>query len=157
MSVRVRFPPEAQRGRADVLPLCALFRYQWLNLHSYFRNTKNTARTRQKKAAMWFQWRASPLKMKVTTTVNTTKDTTSWMTFSCRRLNGPPLPEKPRRLAGTWAQYSKKASPQEKRMTRIRGQLVEIFISWSFRWPYHANVMNMLESTNRRTVPIAFI
>ena len=43
----------------------------------YFRNTKNTARTRQRKAAMWFQWSASPLKRKVTMTVNTIKDTTS--------------------------------------------------------------------------------
>lgn len=96
---------------------------------SYFRNTKKTASTRQTNAAMWFQWRASPLKRRVTTKVKTMRETTSWITFSCIRLNGPPLPEKPRRLAGTWAQYSKNASPQEKRMTKMSGQLVETFIS----------------------------
>ena len=51
------------------------------------------------------------------------------MTLSCMRLNGPPLPLKPMRLAGTVRQYSKKAIPQEKRMTQINGQPVEIFIS----------------------------
>lgn len=95
----------------------------------YFRNTKKTARTRHTKAARWFQWRASPLKRRVTTKVKTMRETTSWITFSCIRLNGPPLPVNPRRLAGTWAQYSKNASPQEKRMTRMSGQLVETFIS----------------------------
>lgn len=96
---------------------------------SYFRKTKKTARTRHTKAARWFQWRDSPLKRRVTTKVKTMRETTSWITFSCIRLNGPPLPLKPRRLAGTWAQYSKNASPQEKRMTRMSGQLVETFIS----------------------------
>ena len=93
---------------------------------SYFRKTKKTASTRQTNAAMWFQWRASPLKRRVTTKVKTMRETTSWITFSCIR---PPLPVNPRRLAGTWAQYSKNASPQEKRMTRMSGQLVETFIS----------------------------
>ena len=51
-------------------------------------------------------------------------------------------------------QYSKKAIPQEKRMTRISGQPVEIFISWSLRWPYQANVMNTFENRSMMIVQI---
>jgi len=60
-------------------------------------------------------------------------------------------------LAGTVRQYSKKAMPQEKRMTRISGQPVEIFISCSFRCPYQAKVIKMLEHTSIRMVQIACI
>ena len=74
-----------------------------------------------------------PLKRKVTTTVKTVREITSWMTLSCIRLKGPPLPWKPIRFAGTVRQYSKKAMPQENRMMRMSGQPVEIFISWSLR------------------------
>ena len=87
-----------------------------------------------------------------TMTVNTVSEITSWITFSCRRLKGPPLPVNPILLAGTVRQYSKNAIPQENRITRISGQPVEIFISDSFRWPYQANVMKMLENTSIRTV-----
>lgn len=96
---------------------------------SYFKNTKKTARIRQKKAAKWFHWSDWPLNITVTRTVNTVREITSWMIFSCIRLNGPPFSMYPILLAGTWAQYSRNATPHEKRMTRIRGQLVEIFIS----------------------------
>ena len=65
--------------------------------------------------------------------VNTVREITSWMTLSCIRLNGPPLPWKPIRFAGTVRQYSKKAMPHENRMMRMSGQPVEIFISWSLR------------------------
>ena len=34
---------------------------------------------------------------------------TSWTTFNCIREKGPPFPMNPKRLAGTWAQYSNKA------------------------------------------------
>ena len=90
--------------------------------------------------------------MNMTMTVKTVRDMTSWMTLSWRRLKGPPLPEKPMRLAGTVRQYSKKAIPQEKRITRISGQPVEIFISCSFRWPYQANVMKTFEHISMRMV-----
>ena len=60
-------------------------------------------------------------------------------------------------LAGTCAQYSKKATPHEKRITAISGQLEEIFISWSLRWPYQANVMNTFEAMSNIIVQMAFI
>ena len=123
----------------------------------YFRNTKNTAIIRQMKAARWFHCRPCPLNIKVTITVKTVSDMTSWMTFSCMRENGPPLPLKPILLAGTCAQYSKKATAHENMMTRIRGQPEEIFISWSLRCPYQANVMKMLEVIRRRIVQTALI
>ena len=89
--------------------------------------------------------------------VNTVSEMASWITLSCIILNGPPFPENPIRFAGTWAQYSKNASPHENRITRIKGHPVEIFISWSFRWPYHANVMNMFDVISSSTVSNAFI
>ena len=52
----------------------------------------------------------------VTNTVNTVRDTTSWITLSCMSENGPPLPSKPMRLAGTWHEYSGSASSHESRM-----------------------------------------
>lgn len=124
-----RKPYRKDTGGTPCAILFPVFSTEHLWGRSYFRNTKKTASTRQTNAAMWFQWRASPLKRRVTTKVKTMRETTSWITFSCIRLNGPPLPVNPRRLAGTWAQYSKNASPQEKRMTRMSGQLVETFIS----------------------------
>ena len=80
--------------------------------------------------------------------VKMVREITSWITFSSIRLKGPPFPWKPIRLAGTVRQYSKKAMPQEKRMMRMSGQPVEIFISCSFRCPYQANVMNTFENTS---------
>ena len=84
---------------------------------------------RQKNAAKWFHWSPCPLNMRVMITVNTVREITSWMTFSCMRLNGPPLSMNPILFAGTCAQYSRKATAHEKRITRISGQLDEIFIS----------------------------
>lgn len=84
--------------------------------------------------------------------MNITRVMTSWMIFNCIRLKGPPLPSNPKRLAGTWAQYSKKAIPHEKRMTPISGQWVLILASCSFRWPYQAKVINMLDKISRPIV-----
>lgn len=109
------------------------------------------------KAAKWFHCRGCPLKSKVTINVNTVSDMASCITLSCMRLNGPPLPSNPILFAGTWAQYSKKARPHEKRITRISGQLPEIFISWSLRCPYQANVMKIFDVIKRRIVQTAFI
>ena len=95
------------------------------------------------------------MNMTVTMSVKTVSDITSWMTLSCMMLNGPPLSMKPILLAGTCAMYSKSAIPHEKRITIISGQLFEIFISLSFRWPYHANVMKRLDTTNSNMVQTA--
>ena len=54
-------------------------------------------------------------------------------------------------------EYSNKATPHDARMIRINGQLVVIFISSSFRLPYHANVMKMLETTSIMIVRKPFI
>ena len=54
-------------------------------------NTKYTARIRQTKAAIWFQWKVWPLKTSMVKAVNTVSETTSWMTLSWIRLKGPPL------------------------------------------------------------------
>ena len=89
-------------------------------------------------------------------TVKTVSEITSWMTLSCMMLNGPPLSMKPILLAGTWAMYSKRAIPHENRMTMMRGQLFEIFISLSFRWPYHAKVMKRLDTIKSNIVQTAF-
>ena len=133
------------------------FLYMQIFLANYFKNTKKTAMIRQMKATRWFHCNACPLNMKVAMTVNTVREITSCITLSCIRLNGPPLASNPILLAGTCAQYSRNATPHEKSITSINGQLVDIFISWSLRWPYHAKVMNTLDAISRSIVQIAFI
>ena len=96
------------------------------------------------------------MNMTVTISVNTVSEITSWITFSCMMLNGPPLSMKPILLAGTCAMYSNSAIPHENRITMMSGQLLEIFISLSFRCPYHANVMNRLDITSSNMVQIPF-
>lgn len=76
------------------------------NHTNYFINTKYTAKTKQRKAARWFQCKDSPLNNKVENTVNTISVMTSWITFNCINVKGPPLPLNPSRLAGTWHEYS---------------------------------------------------
>ncbi len=44
--------------------------------------------------------------------------------------------------------------PHENRIMAYRGQLVEIPDVWSFKWPYHAKVMNTFETKRSRTVNI---
>ena len=90
-----------------------------------FINTKYTAATRQRAAAAWFQCSCSCWKIRLAMTANTTSETHSWITFNCTSENGPPLSTKPRRFAGTWQQYSKKAIIHEKAITRYSGQLVD--------------------------------
>ena len=75
------------------------------------------------KAATWFQWSDWPWKRKPTMRVKIVSEMTSWMTLSCTRVKGPPLPTKPMRLAGTAKQYSTNAMLQEKTMTAMSGQL----------------------------------
>ena len=78
----------------------------------------------------------------------TVNETTSWITFNCIKLKGPPCSLKPIRLAGIMKLYSSKATPHEAKIIRISGQSVVIFISSNLRFPYHAKVMNTLETTN---------
>ena len=119
----LRFPPEAQEGRLPPSLLCYCPSPQPLPQDKIAAGN-HAGRTRAALPVQFFPvfstehlWGRRYFRK------------TSWITFSCIRLNGPPLPVNPRRLAGTWAQYSKNASPQEKRMTRMSGQLVETFIS----------------------------
>ena len=55
---------------------------QRLGVPIYFKNTKNTASTRQAKAAMWFHWMGWPLKTNITMMVKTVREITSWITLS---------------------------------------------------------------------------
>lgn len=84
--------------------------------------TKNTAPTRQRKAATWFQWSFSPERKKTDMMVNTVRVITSCTTLSCIIENGPPFSTYPILLAGIMKQYSSRAIPQEKRITAKRGQ-----------------------------------
>ena len=42
-----------------------------------------------------------------------------WIALLCINENGPPLPKKPIRLAGTWQEYSAKAITQENSTTAV--------------------------------------
>ena len=61
--------------------------------------------------------------------INTTSVITSCIIFNCMRVNGPPKALNPILFAGTCAQYSRNATPHEKKITPMSGQLDEIFIS----------------------------
>jgi hypothetical protein len=70
---------------------------------------------------------------------------TSWITFNWTRVNGPPSSWKPIRLAGTWKQYSKKATPQLMRIIANMDGCKELFFPKKRRCPYQAIVMKVLE------------
>ena len=118
---------------------------------NHFINTKYTARIKQRKAARWFQCKDSPLNNKVENTVNTISVITSWITFNCINVKGPPFPLNPSRLAGTWHEYSARAISQENNITPYNGQLLITLVSCNFKCPYHANVMNIFETINNET------
>src|SRR5688572_1760702 len=82
-------------------------------------------------------------------TTNTSSVITSWRILSCAAL-WPAL--WPRRLAGTWKQYSSRAIAQLTRMTTHSAACLKRGLA---RWPYHANVMKTLEMVSRRTVRTA--
>ena len=77
------------------------------------------------KASKWFHFKVSPWNIMLAIRANTIRLMHSCTTLSCTKENGPPLPWKPMRLAGTWQQYSKKAMPHEKAMTPINGQWLD--------------------------------
>lgn len=110
-----------------------------------------------RKARMWFQCRCVPWKRMFVMTQNTAMDIPSWITLSCTMLKGPPFSMKPKRLAGTWQQYSKKAMPQENAITPMSGQLLETPDCCSRRCPYQANVMKTLLSMSSMMVYKPFI
>lgn len=65
----------------------------------------------QRNPARWFQRSVSDFMKTSAKRVNTESETTSWMTFSSQIEKGPPNSAEPRRLAGTWKQYSNRAMP----------------------------------------------
>src|SRR5687768_16821854 len=75
--------------------------------------------------------------------LKTTRVMTSWRTLSWA-AESPAL--WPRRLAGTWKQYSGRAMSQLTRMTSQSAACLYL------RWPYQAKVMKTLESVRRRAV-----
>ena len=72
------------------------------------------------------------------------------MTFSSQIEKGPPNSAEPMRLAGTWKQYSKRATPQLMRMTSMR--LKRSRRDLKAICPYQASVMKALEMTSNATV-----
>lgn len=125
---------------------------------TYFKKAKKTAAIIKTNATIWFHCKVPVWNTVTAIVVNTVRDMASWIIFNCIRLNGPPLMRLPMLFAGIMKLYSKSAMPQEARMTKINGQSVLICISLSFKFPYHANVMNTLEQQRRRIVIIpAFI
>lgn len=113
--------------------------------------------TRQTAAARWFHLKLSPWKKTIVKMAKMIRVMTSWMTFNWTSVNGPPFPWKPSRLPGIWSEYSKNAIAHDNRITPISGQLLIIFISWSFRWPYHAKVIKILEQISNRIVYSPFM
>ena len=106
---------------------------------------------RQIPATIWFHlicmWKAITENAK-----KTTKVITSCNIFSCISENGPPLPSKPIRLAGTCRQYSKNAIPHEMAITPIKGKVLNHENSAIFRWPYQASVMNTFDAIKSNMV-----
>ena len=100
------------------------------------------------KATKWFHCRCILPNTRMEKTVNTVSVITSCITFSCIRLNGPPLPSKPMRLAGTCRQYSTKAIAQLMSINAISPILANRGICAIFRCPYHANVIKIFDISN---------
>lgn len=105
----------------------------------------------------WFIFMVSFLKTSTLNIIKTVRVITSWITFSSTREKGPPFSRNPILLAGTWKKYSKRAIPQLIRITTTSGRAWNHEYSFSFRWPYHAKVINMLERTSRAIVSKIFI
>ena len=111
----------------------------------YFINTKYTASIKQTQAAKWFQCSPPVLKTNVEKPTKIINVMTSWITFSCIKVKEPPFPINPILFAGTWNEYSARAITHEKRITPKSGQLLINPICWSFKCPYQAKVINILE------------
>src|SRR5580704_11077628 len=101
------------------------------------------------KAATWFHLKETFLKKIREKTTKTTRVITSWITFSWTRLKGPPCSWNPIRLAGTWKQYSKKATPQLRRMIPNKDGCQELFFPKKRRCPYQAMVIKELDRISR--------
>lgn len=132
-----------------------------LSLYVCFTDTqglkiKYTASIRKRKPISWFNlmvsWKARYEKI-----IKTVSVITSCITLSWTNENGPPLPWKPIRLAGTWKQYSNSAIPQLKSITPINEILLNHGYWTSFKCPYQASVINMLEHRSNPTVISGFI
>ena len=107
---------------------------------------------RQMKAATWFQWSCCPWKHIIAMTVNTLMEMTSWMTFSCMRLKGPPAMSDPMVLAGMRKQYSTPATSHDRRITLGIDHPSDMWRCLSKRFPYQAKVMNVFEQINSSIV-----
>src|SRR5690606_16076853 len=106
---------------------------------------------------MWLALKVSVLKTKRVKTAKTSRVITSWITFNCMRLKGPPFSRNPILLAGTWKMYSNRAIPQLIRMMETSPSLLNHFHSWNFKCPYQANTIKELLKINSPMVRIAFI
>src|SRR4051794_27040541 len=91
------------------------------------------------------------LKNRRENSMNTTRVIASWITFNWTRLKGPPFSANPIRLAGTWKQYSKKASPQLNN-TITHNASWWPFLPKNFRCPYQAIVIKAFDKNNKPIV-----
>lgn len=60
-------------------------------------------------------------------------------------------------FAGIWSEYSKSARNQDPSIITYNGMLENCLIPSSFKCPYQANVINILEATSNKIVYNAFI
>lgn len=129
--------------------------WQFLILYSfslYFLKIKYTARIRKQNPIAWFSLKDSFLKTNIVKSEKTIKVITSCITFNCHKLNGPPFSLKPILFAGTWKEYSNKAIPQLISIIIGKVKLLNQLISLNLRCPYHAIVINMLDSISKPMV-----
>ncbi len=95
------------------------------------------------------------LEVKIMKSAKTMSVITSCMTFSCTMVNGPPVSDDPKRLAGTWKQYSKNANPQLMSTRETNPAFGNQPHCLKLRWPYQASVINPFEIMRRMIVPMA--
>lgn len=126
-----------------------------LLLH-YFLKIKYTANIKKPNPIAWFNLKLSFLKNTIVKTVNTVNVITSWITFNCQSVNGPPFSTKPILLAGTWKEYSNSAIPQLINITPARLKPLNQVHCLNFKWPYQAKVIKVLDNIKRPIVIKAF-
>ena len=112
---------------------------------------RKTAPTSMQNPAIWFHSNFC-LNTIIENTINTINVIASCKVLSWTRLNGPPCSWKPTLLAGTWNRYSKNARPQLIKIIAKRPRFCPQLNSLNFKWPYHANVINIFETTSNPIV-----
>ncbi len=77
---------------------------------------------------------------------------TSWISFNCHILKGPPFKLEPILFAGTIKLYSKRAIPQLIKMVVISPAFFKNETSLNRKCPYQAMVIKVLEAIKSKMV-----